>query len=201
MEGQVCILGGCGAEMESLHEVCIVDLATGLCKPLPHLGIPRADFMSARLPDGRIILAGGWHGGNDHDSAEVWEPSRVAWRSLPGMGTRRCGGAGCLMSGSRFVVFGGIGGVLVDGSRAILGSCQALVLDNGVERWEPLPPMLEARAGFACAAMGGCVIVAGGRGDNTGLSSTEVYEEAAGLWRRLPCDLPHALSNMGSVQL
>jgi hypothetical protein len=202
VEGQVCILGGMDEELVALHDVYIVDLATGVCTPQPHLGIPRVDFASVRLPGGRIISAGGWHSGYALASAEVWEPSSSVWRPLPGMGTRRCGSSGCLMSGSRVAFFGGLGGDLADGSLGILGSCQALVLDNGAERWEPLPPMLEARADFACAAVGGCVIIAGGRaGDNTGLSSTEVYEEAAGLWRRLPCDLPHALSNMGSVQL
>ena len=132
---------------------------------------------------------------------EVWDPSRGAWRALPGMGTPREQSSGCLMSGDRFAVFGGLGLDLADGSLGILGSCQTLVLDNGAERWEPLPPMLEARANFACAAVGGCIIVVGGRGDNTTLSSAEVYDEATGVWRRLPCDLPRVMSHMGSAVL
>jgi hypothetical protein len=57
--------------------------------------------------------------------------------------------------------------------------------------------MHEARKGFACAAIGGCVIIAGGVGSNT----VEVYEEALGRWRRLPCSLPHdgGLCWMGSA--
>jgi hypothetical protein len=47
--------------------------------------------------------------------------------------------------------------------------------------------MHEAREYFACAAIGGCVIVAGGWNSIT----AEVYEEALGRWRRLPCSLPH----------
>jgi hypothetical protein len=46
--------------------------------------------------------------------------------------------------------------------------------------------MLEPRVGFTCATVGGCVIVAGGYGS----TSVEVYEDALGRWRRLPCDLP-----------
>ena len=83
-----------------------------------------------------------------------------------------------------------------------LESCEALVLDSGAERWEPLPPMLEARGAYACAAVGGCVIVASGDGiGGASLSSVEVYEEATGVWRRLPCDLPRALAGMGSALL
>ena len=39
----------------------------------------------------------------------------------------------------------------------------------------------------ASAAVGGCVVVAGGDGGGT----ADVYEEALGRWRRLPCSLPH----------
>ena len=66
-------------------------------------------------------------------------------------------------------------------------SCEVLTLD-GDERWEPLPPMHEARSDFLCTAVGGCVVVAGGFRST---AAVEVYEEALGRWRRLPCDLPH----------
>ena len=103
-----------------------------------------------------------------------------------------------MLSDGRFAVFGG-----VDRFGMRHASCEALVLDSGAERWEPLPPMLEARAGFACEALGGCVVVAGGHGQTNPalLSSAEVYEEATGVWRRLPCDLPRALLGMGSALL
>jgi hypothetical protein len=48
--------------------------------------------------------------------------------------------------------------------------------------------MLEMRCESTCAAVGGCVIVAGGS-DST--AAVDVYEEALGRWRRLPCNLPH----------
>jgi hypothetical protein len=52
--------------------------------------------------------------------------------------------------------------------------------------------MHEVRRGFACAAIGGCVVVAGG----IGLVTAEVYEEALGWWRRLPCNLPQSAGRM-----
>jgi hypothetical protein len=86
----------------------------------------------------------------------------------------------------------------MDNNHARMASCEVLTLDGDIERWDPLPPMHEARKWFACAAIGGCVIVAGGQ---QGSLTAEVYEEALGRWRRLPCSLPHdgMLSNTGGA--
>jgi hypothetical protein len=88
------------------------------------------------------------------------------------MSVPRLAAAGCVLSDGRFAVFGGW-----DSNHVKTASCKVLTLD-GDERWEPLPPMHEARSGFTCAAVGGCVVVAGG-------TTVEVYEEALGRWRRL----------------
>jgi len=58
--------------------------------------------------------------------------------------------------------------------------------------------MREVRHFFASAVIDGCVIVAGGIGSSR---TVEVYEEALGRWRRLPCNLPHVggMSCMGSA--
>ena len=97
------------------------------------------------------------------------------------MSVGRCYGEGCVLSDGRFAVFGGW-----DNNNRVTRSCEVLTMDGDGERWEPLPQMREARVGFACAAVGGCVIVAGGDGSVT----AEVYEEALGRWRRLPCNIP-----------
>ena len=100
------------------------------------------------------------------------------------MGLARYGSSGCVLSEhGRFAVFG------VSTSTT---ACEVLNLD-GDERWEALMPMKEARYGFACAVVGGCVIVAGCNVSG----SVDVCKEALGRWRRLPhgagvfCNLPH----------
>jgi hypothetical protein len=209
-EGQVILLGGFGEAGEPLDEasrVVKVDLAMGACTPHPPLLYERDILAAARLPNGRIVCAGGWHG-EDEDgiypaskTAEVLEPPEQGspdgawlWRELPHMSVQRAVAAGCLLSDGRFAVFGG-----EDGNRVSTASCEVLTLEgDGDERWEPLPPMLEARSGFTCAAVGGCVVVAGG---DEATAAVEVYEEALRRWRRLPCSLPHdgGLSWMGSA--
>ena len=97
------------------------------------------------------------------------------------------------MSDGRFAV---LGGRIYSGS--LMSSCEALVID-GDAHWEPLPDMHDSRHSFACGAVAGCVIVAGGNGR----TSAEVYDEELNRWLRLPCDLPYddGLMSMGSAVL
>jgi hypothetical protein len=90
-----------------------------------------------------------------------------------------------------------------------LSSCEVLTVGDD-EHWEMLPPMHDSRTQFACAAVAGCIVVAGGRGGRApqaGLwdrvRSVEVFDEACDRWVFLPCDLPHnaGLTAMGSALL
>jgi hypothetical protein len=161
--GQVLLLGGADAS-GALTTVQLVDLATGACAPQNNL--LHAHYLSAagRLADGRVVCAGGIGVGL---SAEVWgAPAQGAadaawtWIELPAMSADRYGCCGCVMSDGRFAVLGGLNNNHVPPT----SSCEALTFDVGDAQWEPLAPMHDARAYFACWAVGGCVIVAGGSG-------------------------------------
>jgi hypothetical protein len=194
--GQVLLLGGFDAN-NVLSTVHLVDLATGACARQPDLLHSRVGHAAARLPDGRIICAGGFDGAEYLTSAEVWgapeqggADAAWTWTELPAMSVGRSGCRGCVMSDGRFAVLGGGG---MDGS---VSACEALVMGDAAH-WEPLPSMHDARYLFACAAVAGCVIVAGGV-DRT---SAEVYDESLNRWLRLPCDLSNELFSMGSALL
>ena len=105
---------------------------------------------------------------------------------------RNC--SGCVMSDGRFAVLAGGGATAVGTS-----SCEALVIGDDDVHWEHLSPMHDSRSNFACAAVAGCVIVAGG----VHRTSAEVYDEVRGRWLRLPFNLPHDgwLAFMGSALL
>jgi hypothetical protein len=185
-----------------LSTVQLVDLATGECAPQNNLFHPRVLSAAGRLPDGRIVCAGGI---GAHSLAEMWGPPEQAepnaawsWGELPAMSAARYGCCGCVMSDGRFAVLGGQG---MGGVGDALSSCEALVNGDNAN-WEPLSPMYDARRLFACAAVAGCVIVASGGSDGGCLTSTaEVYDESRDRWLRLPCNLPYELESMGSTLL
>jgi hypothetical protein len=185
--GQVLLLGGVDDSMTFLSTVQLVDLATGECAPQNNLLHERAYSAAGRLPDGRVVCAGAI---GDNQSAEVWGPPEQGasdaawtWTELPAMSARRYGCCGCVMSDGRFAVLGGRSNAGVPTS-----SCEALVFDDGVAHWASLPPMHDAREDFACGAVAGCVIVAGG----VDLKSSEMYDAELNRWLWLPCDLPCA---------
>jgi hypothetical protein len=107
------------------------------------------------------------------------------------MSVARFGCRGCVMSDGRFAVLGGLSGGVAT------SSCEALAIGDDDAHWEPLLPMHDPRAGFACAAVAGCVIVSGG----SGRRYTEIFDEVLGRWLRLPRGLPHDLGGMGSALL
>jgi hypothetical protein len=192
--GQVLLIGGHDGS-EILSTMQLVDLATGACELQNNLLHPRVYSAAGRLADGRIVCTGGLGGDL---SAVVWgAPEQGApdaawsWRALSGMSAERYCSCGCVMSDGRFAILGGRGDDNVPKS-----SCEALVVE-GVAQWAPMPPMHSARAQFACGAIAGCVIVAGGRD----LKSAELYDEELNRWLRLPCELPYIidLSHVGSA--
>jgi hypothetical protein len=88
-EGQVLLLGGLGEDDEPFDvasRVVKVDLATGACTPQPPLLHDRDRFAAARLPDGRVVCAGGEDDTHPVSiTAEVLEPPEQgspddAWR-------------------------------------------------------------------------------------------------------------------------
>jgi|AntAceMinimDraft_1070359.scaffolds.fasta_scaffold25636_1 hypothetical protein len=178
-----------------------VDLATGACTAQPPLLCPQghkiSDATAGRLPDGRVVCVVTTYpipwpaeGSMYHKMAQVLEPPQhespvgASWqgRALPGTSEGRICSGGCVLSDGRFAVFGGSN--IRD---QISSSCEALTLrTDGGAHWDELPPM-HCRMDFVCAAIGGCVIVAGDVYPNA-----EVYEEGLGLWRQIPCRLPHA---------
>jgi hypothetical protein len=107
--GQVLLLGG-DDDDETGTTVQLVDLATGACAPQSNLLQEHTYAAAGRLPDGRVVCAGGLGGQSIQSSAEVWGPSAqggadaaLTWRALPAMITERPGCCGCVLDASRML--------------------------------------------------------------------------------------------------
>ena len=196
--GQVLLVGGMMFGDEgAVSTVQLVDLATGVCTPQPALLHSRHQSAAARMPDGRIVCTGGFGVDAVQSTTEMWgAPVQGAlhaawtWRALPAMSAGRFGGCACVLSDGRFAV---LGGSSYDGA---MSSFEALIIGD-VQQWQTLPHMRDLRAGFACAAVAGCVIVAGGSFHMDHRTTVEVYDEVLDRWLRLPCDLPYDESGLG----
>jgi len=124
--GQVLIVGGGDSSHLPLSmTVQLVDLATGVCTPQPHLLRGRVFAAAARMPDDRVVCAGGNVVGI-LSSVEVLGPpeqgaqdAACSWTELPTMSIARYSCSGCVMSDGRFAVLGG------SGSNGPMSSCEA----------------------------------------------------------------------------
>jgi hypothetical protein len=110
-QGQVLLIGGDDGRT-IIWAVHTVDLATGVCTPLPPLlSSRRLVCTAARLPDGRVVCVGKNRGDSEGITAEVLEelPDQGSltsaaswrWRELPGMSVSRFGCGGCVLSDGR----------------------------------------------------------------------------------------------------
>jgi hypothetical protein len=136
--GEVLLLGGWELGSGFASTVNLADLASGSCEPQADLIDARSYFAAARLPDGRVVCAGGVGDGWARlATAEIWGPpphgaldAAWAWRELPAMSVDRKGCRGQVMSDGRtFAVLGGTSGD--DGDGDATSSCEVLTLGGG----------------------------------------------------------------------
>jgi len=91
LDGTVLVAGGQDASGQALHSAERYDLHAGVVALLPaRMGQPRAGHVAVRLADnGGVLLTGGDDGSRPVDSAEVYEPSRAAFRAVAAPATPR----------------------------------------------------------------------------------------------------------------
>ncbi|WP_161599669.1 Kelch repeat-containing protein [Pseudomonas arsenicoxydans] len=144
-----------------------------------------ATCASISLPDGRVLLAGGYDVAIGFVKAvEIYDPKSRVWERIADMNVGRNTFSMTLM---------GDGKVLVAGGNSDAGgktnSVEELDLETGV--WTPIAPMLHARV--RCSAFllpSGHIMVAGGI---TNLEGTaEFYNPETGSWRVMSMQTGHA---------
>jgi hypothetical protein len=142
----------------------------------------------ARLPDGRVIIAGGTDGHGDPFAAiEVFEPLTRRWSILTKMREPRCRHAATSLPDGAVVFTGGLVAPpdSTEYSRARNGDLALTVetWDSAVSSWEPLASMPSPRFDHVAAHVGkGRILVAGGhlgeiRDDP---ASAEIWTPASG---------------------
>ena len=145
----------------------------------------RGSHTAALLPNGKVLVAGGY-GGGYLSSAELYDPA-TGWTTS---------GAGTLATGRirHTATLLPNGKVLVAGGENVTGSYL-----NSAELYTPMDwkptaaPLNSARSGHTATLLGnGQVLAAGGQWASGFLNSAEVYDPASGIWSATATNLTTA---------
>ena len=183
--GEVFIAGGCTVDSCELDrrgaETELFDPQTGRFRSGPRLLRERVGHVAVRLPDGRVLIAGGWTGGSRTTATtELYDPERSSVVAGPPMKTPRGGFTVTPLGRGRFLFAGGTRGGQVVAS--------AEIFDLASRRFVRTGSLSTPRLAHSATRLpGGRVLVAGGSDDNdTVLSSTEIYIPRTGRFSRGP---------------
>ena len=152
-DGQVLVTGGATSAAELYNPAANAWTATG------SLHVARQEAMATRLPDGRVLVAGGIPPGGQGatlSSAEVYNPAKGTWARTGSMNAARYGGTATLLTTGTVMVTGGCTGC---GHESALASTEFF----GSGFWTFGPSMTQPRV-FQTATLlsSGDVLVAGG---------------------------------------
>ena len=176
--GLVLIAGGCVLPScetgERSASAELFDPATGAFTPVSSMTIPHVGNSATRLPDGRVLIAGGWSGVRPTASAELYDPATGAFTPTGMLQTPRGGHTDTLLPDGRVLITGGYDG------RQSLASIE--VYDPRTGAFTPAGTMTTARnAHTANLLPDGRVLLSGGSsGSGDVLSSAELYDPARG---------------------
>jgi hypothetical protein len=137
--------------------------------------VPRAAHSATRLPDGRVLIAGGFDDQEGTEaSAELFDPATGTFSPTGSMTTARLSHSATLLRDGRVLIVGGFG---PDGERV----ASAELYDPATGRFTPAGSMPTARADHTATLLrDGRVLIVGGTGDGYRfLRSALVYDPAA----------------------
>jgi hypothetical protein len=112
-DGRVLVTGGVGYEVEffwtPIASTEIFDPASGTWSPAAPMNTPRYFHAAVALPDGKVLVSGGWSWVFSEVTVEIYDPAADAWTVAPGMHAARVGHTATLLPDGRVLVVGGLG--------------------------------------------------------------------------------------------
>jgi hypothetical protein len=169
------VFGGCTRELVATRAIQIRHPVHGWLPIGSSLLEPRARASTTRLPDGRVLVLGGWHGAwnrdaTHHRDGELLDPL-VAGSSLrvPAWEDSLDGHSATL---------------LPDGRVAVVCGCALRILDPDANRWSEPIALERPRRHHAAALVGETLVLIGGD-DEASIESVDLAESepTARLWR------------------
>ena len=171
-----CVRTGCEAGPASAT-VDIIDAHTMRTVGIGRLLAPRIQPAATLLPDGRILILGGWVDGRVSATSEIFDPATAKSSPGPALTGPRSGAVVTGLSDGKVLIAGGY-----DGQEA---RADAEIFDPASGRMAPVGTLAAARSGATgtLLADGRVLIVGGGRPDRTpqiALASAEIFDPVTG---------------------
>ncbi|HLL55876.1 MAG TPA: Ig-like domain-containing protein, partial [Myxococcaceae bacterium] len=142
---------------------------------------PRVLHITALLPSGKVLVAGGTRGTSLGltASAELYDPASGTWAATGALATARANSQGVVLPSGKVVAMGGSTG---NSSNPALASTE--LYDPADGTWTTVGSLGAARWGHTATLLpSGEVLVAAGENGNTQLSSAERFNPSTRTWR------------------
>lgn len=171
-----CVQPGCEAGPASAT-VDIIDAATMKLVGTGHLLAGRIQPSAAVLPDGRVLVLGGWVAGRVSATTEIFDPATGKSTAGPTMAAPRNAPAVARLTDGRILIAGGYDGNDV--------RADAEIFDPSSGRLTVTGPLAAARSGATATSLAdGRVLIAGGgrpdREPRRALASAELFDPVTG---------------------
>ncbi len=175
--GQVLVTGGCaGRGCNPIHASAeLYDPVTRSFQAAAAMATPRASHAAAVLPDGRVLVAGGWTGRDATASAEIYDPTTGRWTFTTDMSVPRISPIAAPLPGGRVLM---IGGEVRTG--APLASAE--VFDPTTSTFSAVGPMQAPRGSHVAVPLqdNRVLVIGGHRARGEILRSAEIFDPATG---------------------
>jgi hypothetical protein len=161
-------------ELESMHHS--ISIAPGAWSAAGSLDAPVAFAQAAPLPNGNVLVAGGYGPNSDDKLADEYDAAHGIWITLPAMPVARWQFTATALKDGRILVASGV--------TETSFTATAALFDPGSRAWHVTGSLHVARQGHAAVRLqNGMVLVVGGEDEHyTPLRSAELYNPATGRW-------------------
>lgn len=178
-DGRILVAGGCstnGCDLGSAGGATaeLFDPVQGRFEPTGSLTVSRDDHAAALLPDGRVMLFGGWAATGLLATTDIYEPATGSFSPGPTMRSGRAGIVPVTLDDGELLLAGGF-----IGNRPTTAAAERFDPRSGTMR--STGTMTTGRGAYAAARLpDGRVLIAGGLSDGLVTASAELYDPASG---------------------
>lgn len=171
--GDVLITGGCAGRGcdRILSSVELYDPTLRAFRVVAPMSMPRAGHAALALPDGRVLVCGGWTGSSGTTGAEIYDPMTDRWSAAGDMTEPRVSQIAVTLADGRILVMGG-------GQGRLGNLASAEIFNPATSSFSAVGPM-RTNHYLATALADGRVLVTGGQSaQGEILRSAEIFDPA-----------------------